>query len=394
SKQKILLLYDAPHPDIGAIHNAIKSNINLSLDVVQIEKFTQRIDDYNLVVLHGLPSLKNSSTLLLKQIIENQIPCLFFVTSNTDLVKFNSLGIGSQIHTITPTKDIASSKINNSFSIFLPEEDFIGLVEQAPPLIVPFAEFKIGSSSVFSYQKIGNIENSKPLIWFNDDTRLKYGVFAGEGIWQWRVFNYRKQNNFSLFDNFINLIFNYLSIRDKRQRFKVQSSAVYSQSSAITMTAEVYDKAMNPVLDANVQIALRTAKQDYPFSFNNTGNKYYLNAGTLPQGIYTYKATATYKDELLEAQGSFAVVPVNIESQNTTAQHHVLHTLSQSSGGAMFYPQSISQIESEISNNQSIVNRTITEREYIPLINIQWILFIIIVFVSIEWFIRKLMGGY
>ena len=52
----MVILYHAPHPDVSAISQSIAQNETYEVETYPIDKFNKAIDDYNVVVLHQLPS--------------------------------------------------------------------------------------------------------------------------------------------------------------------------------------------------------------------------------------------------------------------------------------------------------------------------------------------------
>ena len=89
NRQKILLLANAPHPDIAAIRQSIEMNKNYELDITYAKQFDKQIDDYDLVITHQLPSLKNHMTGLFAQISEKEIPILFILGKQSNTQVFN-----------------------------------------------------------------------------------------------------------------------------------------------------------------------------------------------------------------------------------------------------------------------------------------------------------------
>src|ERR1039458_9599962 len=57
-RQKILILADAPHPDVAAIKNALESNENYEVNSFIANDFDKSLVGYNLVILDQLPSSK------------------------------------------------------------------------------------------------------------------------------------------------------------------------------------------------------------------------------------------------------------------------------------------------------------------------------------------------
>ena len=58
SRQKILILANAPHPDIAVLKQSISLNKNFDLKIEYANQRVSNLNDYNLVILHQLPSSK------------------------------------------------------------------------------------------------------------------------------------------------------------------------------------------------------------------------------------------------------------------------------------------------------------------------------------------------
>ena len=67
-RQKILILANSPHPDITALKEAIITNKNYEVRFSNVADFDEDMQMYNLIILHGLPSLENTVDKLLTDI--------------------------------------------------------------------------------------------------------------------------------------------------------------------------------------------------------------------------------------------------------------------------------------------------------------------------------------
>ncbi|MFH2142040.1 MAG: hypothetical protein ABIJ97_06445, partial [Bacteroidota bacterium] len=205
-KQKILILSNSPHPDIAALKNAIATNLNFQTDHFNINDFKGKPDDYNLIIMHQIPSSANAATPIFQQIFTKKIPVILILGSQSDIKKLNSLSTGLQIIQRKPSYEESVPVTNKDFSVFttdnLPE-----LTAIATPLITLFAEYKINPGvEVLFYQKIRNINTNKPLFLFNKLADHKIGIITGEGIWKWRLYERMNNGNSDNFDIFINKI--------------------------------------------------------------------------------------------------------------------------------------------------------------------------------------------
>jgi hypothetical protein len=93
----------------------------------------------------------------------------------------------------------------------------------------------------------------------------------------------------------------------------------------------------------------------------------------LPVGNYNFIAKTTFNKTDLVSKGSFAVQPLQLEGMQTTANHQLLHLLSQQSGGSMVYPSNIASIASQIKKSELIKPIIYTTLKTTPAINLKWI---------------------
>ncbi|MFK7982747.1 MAG: hypothetical protein AB8G86_22395, partial [Saprospiraceae bacterium] len=83
ARQKILIIADSPHPDLTAIRQAVIENKNYEIKIEYAGRRKENIADYNFVILHQLPSTKNSAADVLQQIKAKKLPHLFIVGSQS-----------------------------------------------------------------------------------------------------------------------------------------------------------------------------------------------------------------------------------------------------------------------------------------------------------------------
>lgn len=404
SKQKILLLANSPHPDLGALKFALERNPNFLVDYSPVNEFEKNVQDYNLVVLHQLPSKTNSATQLLSQIKENQIPALFILGSQTAFPVFNSLETGLEITPASSSLDEAQAIYNEQFTLFEVKKETQDFSGELPPLLVPFGEYKLSNTTgtnVLFHQKIRNINNQQPLVLlvptspFNEN---KTGIIAGEGLWRWRIYDYRENKQHQLYNDIVNKLVQYLALQLKKERFVLSTKNVFNENEAITFEAEVYNESYELIDDATVSIQISNAegKQfEFVFAPDKFGTKtYFLNAGVFPVGDYTYEASVEIDEKNYTKNGSFSVLPINFESINTRANHQMLYQLASQSNGRLFFPDELDSLFQQIKTNKDIVPVSYTQKSLRDVIHLKWIFFLILVLISVEWFFRKFNGGY
>ena len=397
NKQKVLILANSPHPDIAALRRALQSNENFEVDFYTANNFTKNISDYSLVILHQLPSKTNSLTTIIPQLVQSKTPLLVILGVQTDLDRLNTLNFGLKINQKNNAYDDVQGFPNVNFSDFDLEDNLQSLLNSAPPLIVPFGDAVLSPQmKTVLYQRIKNINTLKPLIVVANPSanyESNIGFILGEGIWRWRLFEYKKSNNFDFFDNTINQIVQFLVMKDSKNRFVVKTDKIIPESSDIVVKAEVYNKIFELTNDndVNLNIVDSTGKS-FDYVMQKSNNAYNINVGMLPVGAYTYSANTTLGEEKLTASGSFVVVKVDVEAQNLVANYSLLYKLSRNTGGKIIYPSNIDSLETYLKNDKNIFSVSYTTQELSELIKYKWIFFLILALLSVEWFLRKFFG--
>lgn len=395
-RQKILLLYDAPHPDIKAFKNAIEQNKNYQFEQADIKNYTGNYKDANLIILYGLPSLGASTKLYtIQEIMASQTPILLVFSANTNLAQLNALQKIVQIAGSSLNGNDVYPIYQNSFSKFTISESTLKTIQTFPPMLSPFGRYQIASTAaVFYKQKIGNIPTENPLLLFNEVNGKKIGILCGEGIWRWRMNEYLQNKNFNATDELINKCVQYITVKSDKRKFKVHAQKnVFNANEQILLDAELYNESYELVNDVDASCVVKGDNgKEYNFTFDKTMNAYTLTAGILPVGNYFVNAKTNYKGNANTASCSFAVRAVIIETLNTQANHQLLNTLANQSGGKMYYPNSMEKIADDLEKDKKIKTILFETFNTKPLIDLKWLFFLALTLLSIEWFIRKFNG--
>ncbi|MFP4470741.1 MAG: hypothetical protein ACLFPE_08660 [Bacteroidales bacterium] len=396
SKQKILILAAAPHPDISALKTAIESNYNYEVTDAVIGDFAGQPAEYNLVILHQLPAKKEAATTQIKAAIDDDVPLLFVVGAQSSLPQFNSYQTGVQIITEQTSSNESLPALNEEFALFTMSDETRKSIDVFPPLLAPFGEFKTtNATNVLFYQQIGSLVTGYPLIAFNQTLDRKTGVIAGEGIWRWRLTGFQKNGNHLAFNEVITKVVQFLSVKVDKSFFKVEGKNNFLENETVEFDAEVYNPSYELINEPEVEMTITNSSGvDYPFTFGKTANAYHLNAGVLPVDNYTWEARVRVGDRIYTDDGSFTVSPLNVEAVNTIADHTLLYQLAAKHQGAMIYPDQMVQFPEMLQQREDIKTITYSEKRYSELVNVFWIFLLILALLTTEWFIRKRGGSY
>ena len=396
NKQKILILANSPHPDIAALKKSLSLNDRYDIDIEYIDRFTKQIKDYSMIILHQLPSTKYNASTIIKKISKYKIPSLYILGTQTDLKIFNSLHKGTGIKSSKLVFDESQAIVNKNFDMFTVSQDLAFYIENMPPLITPFGDYKsVLNSDIFLFQNISKIQTSKPLVLFNKQSDNKIGFIFGEGMWRWRMNDYIQNENFEMFDIFINKIVQYLALKVKKDRFIIETKKIFQENENIIFGAELYNESYELInnIDINLDITNIEGKT-FSYLFGKTFNAYNIGIGSLPKGDYSYKTKVEIDGKKHIKTGIFKVVSVNIEELNTIANHNLLYKISANTKGRLYYPRQLPDLLKEIQSNKEIVPLSYSEKSLQDIIYYKWIFFLLLSFISIEWFFRKYFGSY
>jgi hypothetical protein len=396
NKQKILILSQGSHPDIGAIRNTLEEQKTYDVSVFTEEPYPADLKPYNLLILNQLPTSSKSAATIIAAAKKSRLPILFIVGNQTFLPQLNALNQGAKIEQLAGNGEEAQSVYNSTYATFKLSEDFIEILPQFPPLQVAFANFELESGfTPLFYQKLKGIETDKPLMATGKIEGRKTGYIFGEGIWRWRLFDYYQNQSHARFNEFINQLVQYLALRENEDNFIVEFKPVYSETDDVILHAEVYNDAFERITTEEVKIELKNSNdEDFNFTFDIQGDNYHLNAGHLPMGNYTFSANVNIDKETFTETGSFTVVPVNIENLVTRANHNLLYQLANLSGGKFYLPNQTENLISELKSTNKLKASSYYQEIINELLNLRWIFFVILLLLSMEWFLRKYWGIY
>lgn len=396
SRDKILIVAATPHPDIAAIHAALSSKESYDVKVV-LQNDLQSIawKDYSLLILHQLPYTNATVNQQLKQAIDKfKLSVCYVIGQQTNLSDFAQFNQSLFIQTGKNVTE-AEPLLNETFSLFTLTDDEKKAIQDWPPLSVPFGNYTASTNAqVFSYQKINNIATKYPQIVFAQREGIKSTVIVGEGLWKWKLADYKKNGSNDVFTNFIAKIAQYLALRDNKSLLRVNAKKIFLENESIVLNAELYNESYELDNRAEVKLVLQNeAGKKFNYTFSKTNNTYVSNLGSLPAGKYMYEASSSMAGKSVFAKGSFVVQPLVLELANLTADHSLLRSLATATQGKVFQKTEIEKLSNELAQKE-VKSISYAHKHFDELISLKWMLVLIIALLSIEWITRKRNGSY
>ena len=396
NRQKVLILANAPHPDITAIAEAMRLQENYEVTVQTVDQFTDNVNKFDMLIAYQIPSLGGRGNNVVQEAYKSKIPCWFVLGAQNDFNAFNAFGSGFSLNGYQSKLSDISASLNPAFSYFSLSNEFTQALPLLPPLAVPFGNYAVAPEvQALLTQRIGKIATDVPLLGFGGTPEHRIAVLCGEGIWRWKVGLFQMEENHDVFNQFITQTTQFIGVKENKEKFRIQHKKNFAENELVYFNAELYDESFMPVLNQQVNMELKfpdNSVQSFQFSPSNTG--YQLNAGMLPPGAYSYTAKAFNGTTEFMKSGGFSVNNISVETARTIADFQLLEQLSSSTNGKRFNATAVDDLVNEIRSRKEITSVSFEEKKVRELIDWAPLLVALLSLLSIEWFLRKWNGSY
>ncbi|MBK7851206.1 MAG: hypothetical protein IPJ66_08710 [Bacteroidetes bacterium] len=396
NKQKIYLVSDAPHPDLGVIKTTIEASQNYAVKIAGVEDANESLRDYNLLILHNLPSGKHDAAAIIRKAAEARIPILYILGTQTNVRAFNALNTGLSISGSLDKSNPVQAAVNPGFSLFTLSDEMRHILPEFPPLLAPFGRYTLtASNAVLLNQQIGAVSTEDPLLVFFESGESKTGVLCGEGIWRWKLADFRQHDQFNAFTEILTKTIQNLCTRENKTHFKISVKNSFAENEPVSFDAEVYNDNYELINTPDINLTItNTEKKSFPYTFSKTERAYSLSAGYLSAGEYKYKSTVKLGDKVYTAEGAFSVSALQAEQTETSADHQLMYNFAHKNGGELFYPNQLTELQNALLAREDIKTVSYAHYKLQDLVNIKLVFFLLLALLSLEWFLRKRAGAY
>lgn len=375
SKKRILIAAAAPHPDIAAIREALSGTDAYTVSTRVGEGLPSDLSAYEVVILHGLPSgdapqLRGKAVWYIVSAGSSA-----FTTSAATL----ALAPGSQ-------RD-AYAAVNPGFSAFTQPQGLASVLDRLPPLSTPAGSATPGAGT----QVLLRDKNGDAPLWMLQPGTAPQALLLGEGLWRWRLYEYRYFRNHAVVDECIRQTVALLAANTSDNPFRVALPKYeWSDGENIGFDGYLLNAAGEQINtpDASLSITDSAGKRQ-AFSFERIGSAYRLNIGQLPAGAYNYTAATAFNGKRYAASGSFVVASVPLEALEVGADYNLLYSLGKKYGGSAIRSPQMAALYDSITRNESIKPVIQSRDTTVPLVDWKWYFFLILLVAAAEWLLRK-----
>jgi hypothetical protein len=216
-------------------------------------------------------------------------------------------------------------------------------------------------------------------------------MLIGEGLWRWRLYEYKNFGNHNVIDECIRQTISFLSVNNNDKPFRVAlPKYVWSDQESISLNAYLLNANNEQVNTSDVTLNIAdSAGKKQNFSFERSGNAYRINIGVWAGGTYNYVASTSYNGKTYTATGSFVVESMPLELLESGADYPMMYSLAGKYNGSFVPAANIQSLYDSITKNVNIKPVIQSNTETVPLVDWKWFFFLILLFAVVEWLLRK-----
>ncbi len=391
SRNKVLLLSSAPHPDISAIKNVLATDDKIEFESALFKDWDGKINQTNILICHS--PQKNTDLNIIKRFEEENIPILYILGPSTNEALYGRLSIQFPPRS-AGKRDNLQAALNDNFSEFVIDPLLRSSLNFYPPLQGHYGDFKPpnGAKILFN-QRIGSVKKDSPLLFFQIQRGKRYAAIMGEGIWRWRINEFQREQNHTVFNKLIDKTIQYLTVPGKSKGLTVRFPNKISKQEELVVNGVFYNSSLEAITSPllNLSITDENSKK-YTTQFSVYEDGYQAQLGKLNPGRYTWEVETEFKNKTERKSGVFIVEDIDQERAESVANHSVLKQLAKQSNGGFYKLSESDGLINDLSERSEIESVSFSEEASFKLIDYTWYLILCILFLFVEWFMKRLKG--
>ncbi|MEN2416072.1 hypothetical protein [Flavobacterium mesophilum] len=384
-KSTIAIVSAINHPDIAALKRSIEVNAQRKVILVKPNDINQ-LQEASVLVLYQ----PNASFKAIFDNNKNAGRNTFIITGNSTDFNFLNQQQNNLIFKMSGQIEDYLSEFQSQFNLFA--IDNIGF-ENFPPLQNAFGTISTnGNVSVLLSSRIRNVSTNAPLLAFAENQGKRTAFLLGENSWKWRLQSHIDNQSFEKYDVFIDKIIQFLATSASKKSLVVTHESFYNSGDELIINAQYFNKNYEFDEKARLTISVTNAetKQSKNYDLLKGNNSYSVNLDGLTAGKYNF--TVKELNSNTSYSSHFEILDFDIEKQFVNPDVLKLKQLAlQTNGKAFFENQADDLINTLLENKEyKSIEKNIATKT--PIIDWVWLLILIAVLLTTEWFVRKYNG--
>ncbi|MCU0328239.1 MAG: hypothetical protein MUE53_04545 [Chitinophagales bacterium] len=372
-KQKIAMLYDEIHPDLGVIKRCLSGY--KGFEVISDKNALSALKNAHLIILFHEPNLPLE---LLAQFKEK--PKIFILSNKASTSYYNRFGLALEVHGLNR----GGLSVNQNF------------------IAVPLSKLTQNLFTSYENHQFLNfkLKGSDRLLQKGDYDQIVFDksknpsvLISLQNLWQLRQFSFKINKNFQAFDDIWVQMAKYLVKPKIEMPFRLYpNKTIFRANESVVFKSQTIDKSGQLIWPSDIKLSLKNElgleKSYLPLQ---NFDHYQWDISDLHPGLYTYKGSCIFDGQAYNATGEIVVTENYNEAQIKYADKYKMEELAKNHKSSLYLPH---QIEEFIQIKSKQENKSIqkTVYKYKTLLDWPWLLVIIIILYAVEWIIRKRIG--
>lgn len=398
NKTQILSLAFEIHPDVSAIRrvmasdqqNEVTQSTQLREGIYTGVNPLETVDDFDLIVLHGLPDLQSSLTEWLET--NNSIPIVIIQSPNSYQNSVESTFFPHLVGTTGTIMDIHMTLDEERFShplLEFDEPDF----RRFPTLKSKRTNYQLSPlSTTLIGAEYRRTETVIPIVVTESDTERRH-VFVNAFGWH----RFEKSTNETVkafFTDFFTNIISWAATSPDDQSFVLEpAQSSFTENDPVlirgTLVNERGDSESDAVIELQILDDVDGNDQSYRMRSIGNGN-YEVDLGSFPEGLYEIVGLAEINNRQMgQANAVFSVRQSTLEFVNTKRNDQLLMQLAERTNGLFLSDTSLDLMFSLL--DQRDLNEPIEriEEQIKYMTDLPFWFFLALLFLSAEWILRR-----
>ncbi|MGH7495061.1 MAG: hypothetical protein ACREOO_22030 [bacterium] len=266
--------------------------------------------------------------------------------------------------------------------------------DDLPPLFtnVHALQAMAGSEVLMSAYRGGGKQSAGEPLWLaqKNAARKTLAIFS-YGLWRWHLMLQTVEGKTGLYDQIVRGLVRWMVTKEDAKLVRISSNKeIYRGGEQVELLAQVYREDYVPLEGAQVQVQLSGPQWQQDLILQDAGSGLYrARLQVLSGGEYQFRGAAELSGKNLgEDSGKFSVEPFSSEFLQTRVNEPLLRQLAEASGGAYLPPDSLEQAVARLPLDPVIKYES---RDYA--FWGKWpVLFVLLLTLAVEWFLRKREG--
>jgi hypothetical protein len=215
-------------------------------------------------------------------------------------------------------------------------------------------------------------------------------------MWRWHNVSADLESMSSVWPDLMLNVLQWITTEEDDRPVRVNPARdMFDGSEPVQFSGQVYDESLNPVDGAAVDLEVVAGDGTrFDYTLEPIGNgRYMKDLGSLPEGSYSYSATATRDGATVGSdRGEFGVGALGIEYRETRADIALMGQIARRSGGHRVELASVEGLFQRLSDDGQLSESIVqTERDEDLR---HWFVFLalIVFLLTTEWILRKRSG--